>query len=42
MKKSVYKMIEKEKKYAMAKLDAVSTMSKNVIKVCKAVGNYHK
>lgn len=30
------------KKYAMAKLDAVSTMSKNVIKVCKAVGNYHK
>ena len=30
------------KKYAMAKIDAVSTMSKNVLKIQKAMGGYHK
>ena len=30
------------KKYAMAKIDAVSTMSKNVLKIQKAIGGYHK
>ena len=30
------------KKYAMAKIDAVSTMSKNVLKTQKAIGDYHK
>lgn len=30
------------KKYAMAKLDAVSTMSKNVLKTQKTIGSFKK
>ena len=30
------------KKYAMAKLDAVSTMAKNVLKTQKTIGSYKK
>lgn len=29
------------KKYAMARIDAVSTISKNILKTQKAIGGYH-
>lgn len=33
---------KERKKYAMAKIDAVSTISKNVLKIQKAIGGYYK